>query len=82
VEAKSLKTKVKGLSDYQSNETTVKAARQGASGPNKRATLTKCILKKESWETALNLTKKGQKGARQMKSTTDKKIRISYSNSG
>jgi hypothetical protein len=37
--------------------------------------------KKESWKTALNLTKKGQKVAHQMKSTTDKKERIAYSNS-
>jgi hypothetical protein len=36
----------KGLSDYHSNEMAVKAARQEASGPNKRATLTKHPLKK------------------------------------
>ncbi len=46
MEAKSLKTRVKGLSDYYSNETAVGAARQGASGPNKRATLTEYLLKK------------------------------------
>jgi hypothetical protein len=38
--------------------------------------------KKESWETALNLTEKGPKAARQMKRTTDKKERIAYSYSG
>ncbi len=40
----------KGLSDYCSNETAVKAARRGASEPNKRATLTTCLLKKEELE--------------------------------
>jgi hypothetical protein len=35
-----LKTRVKGLSDYYSNEIAVKAARQEASGPDKRVTLT------------------------------------------
>jgi hypothetical protein len=38
--------------------------------------------KKESWKTALNLTKEKQKEARQIKSITDKKERIAYSNSG
>jgi hypothetical protein len=38
--------------------------------------------KKKSWKTALSLTKKGQKAACQMKSTTDKKERIAYSNLG
>jgi hypothetical protein len=31
------------------------------------------MTKKESWKTALSLVEKGQKAARQMKSTTDKK---------
>jgi hypothetical protein len=49
---------IKGLSDYHSNETTVKAAKREASGPNKTATLTKhLLLKRESWTTALSLIK-------------------------
>jgi hypothetical protein len=48
---------LKGLSDYHSNEMAVEAARQGASEPNKRATLTKHLLKRESWSTALSLNK-------------------------
>ncbi len=38
---------LKGLSDCYSNETAVEAARWEASGPNKRATLTRYLLKKE-----------------------------------
>jgi hypothetical protein len=38
--------------------------------------------KKESWKTAVSMTEKGQKAACQMKSTTDKKERIAYSNFG
>jgi hypothetical protein len=38
--------------------------------------------KKESWKIALSLTEKGKKASRQMKSTTYKKERIAYSNSG
>jgi hypothetical protein len=34
------------MSDYHSNEMAVKAVRQGASGPNKRASLTEYLLKK------------------------------------
>jgi hypothetical protein len=37
---------LKGLSNYHSNETVVEAARWGASGLNKRATLTEYLLKK------------------------------------
>ncbi len=37
---------LKGLSDYCSSETSVEAARREASGPNKRATLTKYLLNK------------------------------------
>jgi hypothetical protein len=46
---------LKGLCNYHSNEIAVKEARQGASGPNKRATLTKHLLKKESWTTKKQL---------------------------
>ncbi len=67
---------LKGLSDYHSNETAVEAARRGASGPNKRATLIKYLLKKESLKTALSFTEKGQKAARQMKSTLHKKEKL------
>ncbi len=48
---------LKGLSDYHSNEMAVEPARREASGPNKRATLTKHLLKRESYTTALRLTK-------------------------
>jgi hypothetical protein len=44
-----------GLSDYHSNETAVEAARRGTSGPNKRATLTTCLLKKEELENGFKL---------------------------
>ncbi len=47
---------LKGLSDFISNEIAVEVAGQEASGPNKRATLTKHLLKLERWTTALNLT--------------------------
>jgi NADH dehydrogenase/NADH:ubiquinone oxidoreductase subunit G len=56
--------------------TTVEAARWGAGGLNKRATLTKHFLKKESRKTALSLTEKWQKVARQIKSTTNKKGKL------
>ncbi len=75
--------RTKGLSDYHSNETVVEAARWGTSGLNKRATLTTCLLKKGRAEKQLFAwLKKGQKAARQRKSTTDKKERLAYSNSG
>ncbi len=46
---------LKGLSDYHSNEmAVVAAARQKGSGPNKRTTLTKHLLKSERWTTALH----------------------------
>ncbi len=48
---------LKGLSDYLSIEMARKAARQGGDSElNKRATLTKHLLIKESWTTALNQT--------------------------
>jgi hypothetical protein len=62
---------LKGLSDYHSNEMAVEAARRETSGPNKRATLTKHLFKRESWATAYQ--NKGQKAARQRKNTTVKK---------
>ncbi len=46
---------LKGLSDYLSNETAVEAARQGAHGRNKRATLTTCLLKKGELEISSEL---------------------------
>ncbi len=49
---------LKGLSDYHSNETGAEAARQEARGPNKGLlSWNICILKRESWTTALSLTK-------------------------
>ncbi len=58
---------LKGLSNYRSNETAVKAARQGASGPNKRATLTKCLLEKGELENSSKLDWKRAKGSPQNK---------------
>jgi hypothetical protein len=43
------------VSDYRSKETAIKAARWGASGPNKRDTLTKQLLKKGELELKLEL---------------------------
>jgi hypothetical protein len=40
------KLRARRLSDYYSNETVVEAARRGVSGPNKRATLMTCLLRK------------------------------------
>jgi hypothetical protein len=40
------KLELKGLSDYHSGEVAVKAATRGSSGPNKRATLMKHLLKR------------------------------------
>jgi hypothetical protein len=57
----------KGLSDYHSSEIVVGAARRGASGLNKRVTLTKFLLKKGELKAALCLTEKGQEAARQRK---------------
>jgi hypothetical protein len=42
-------------------------------GQIKRATLTKHLLKRDSWTTALSLTKKRAKGSQPEKNTTDKK---------
>jgi hypothetical protein len=39
---------LKGLSDYCSSEIAVEAARWGASEPDKRATLTKSLLKERA----------------------------------
>jgi hypothetical protein len=44
---------LKRLSDYNSNEMAVEETSQEAKGLNKRATLTKHQLKRESWTTAL-----------------------------
>jgi hypothetical protein len=41
---------LKGLSNYYSNEIAVRAARGGASRPNKRPTLTKYLLRKGELE--------------------------------
>jgi hypothetical protein len=46
---------LKELAGYHSTEMTVEKARLGASGQNKRATLTKHLLKRDSWTTALSL---------------------------
>jgi hypothetical protein len=57
------KLRDKGLSDYHANETVVEAARQGASGPNKRDTLTTYLLKKG--EVKSSSLPDGKKGKRQ-----------------
>ncbi len=46
MEAKSLNTRVKGTV-WLPLATAVEATRRGGSGPNERATLTTCLLKKE-----------------------------------
>jgi hypothetical protein len=62
-----------GLSDYHSNQTAVKAARLGPSGPKKRTTLTECLLKRQSWTIALSLIEQRAKGSPPEKNTTSKK---------
>jgi hypothetical protein len=64
---------LKGLSDYHSDKTAVEAARRGSCGPIKRATLTKHLLKRERWTSALSLTEQRAKGSPPEKNTTDKK---------
>jgi hypothetical protein len=56
------KLKAKGLSDYHSSVTVVEAARQGANGPNKRATLTTYLLKKREPKSSSLLDRKKGKG--------------------
>jgi hypothetical protein len=51
----------------------VKAVRREASGPNKRSTLMKHLVKRESWTTALRLTEQREKGSLKARNTTDKK---------
>jgi hypothetical protein len=68
---------LKELFNHNSNEIAVEAARREASEPNKRAVLTKYLLKKGgNWTTALSLTKQGQKAAYQRKIPL---VRKSYS---
>jgi hypothetical protein len=78
VEAKRLsKLRAKRLSDYHSSETVVERARRGASGLNKRTTLATCLLKKRELKAALCISeKKGQKAARQRKSTMHNKKKL------
>jgi hypothetical protein len=54
---------LKGASDYYSNEIALQAARLEASGLNKRAPLTKYLLKKNDWATDLSLIEKRMKGS-------------------
>jgi hypothetical protein len=75
------KLRVKGLSDYHSNETVVKAARQGASWLNKGLLSRHVSSKRRAKKQLLVWRKKGQNAASQMKSTTGKKYKIAYSNS-
>jgi hypothetical protein len=75
------KLRAKRLSDYHSSEAVVEAARRGASGLNKRATLTTYLLKKGELKSSSLLDWKGQKAAHQRKGTTDKKERTLTLNS-
>jgi hypothetical protein len=68
------KLRDKGLSDYHSNEIVVEAARQGASGPNKRATLTTYLLKNgELKSSSLLNSKKGKRQPAREKAARTKK---------
>jgi hypothetical protein len=82
VEAKVSKLWAKGLSDYHSSETVVEAARQEASGPNKRATLMTYLLKKGELKSSSLLDRKRAKGSLPEKSTRDEKERSLTLNSG
>jgi hypothetical protein len=55
------KLRAKGLSDYHSSETVVEAARRGASGPYKRATLPTYLLKKGERKSSSLLDRKRAK---------------------
>ncbi len=57
------KLRAKGLSDYYSNETVVEAARWGASGPNKRATLMTHLFKKGELKSNSLLDRQRAKGS-------------------
>ncbi len=70
---------LKGLSDYYSNEIAVKAARQGVSGPNKRATLTDYLLKKRELDNRSKPNQTRAKGSPPEKNTTSKKERLNLS---
>jgi hypothetical protein len=65
VEARSLKTTVglKGLSNYRSNETAVEAARQGALGRVKMATLMEYLLKKRELDNSSKPNQTSAKGS-------------------
>jgi hypothetical protein len=69
------KLRTKGLSDYHSSETLVEASRRGASGRNKRATLTTYLLKKGELKSSYLLDRKRAKGSPPGKSTMVKKER-------
>ncbi len=75
------KLRAKGLSDYHSSEILLKAARQGASGPNKRATLTTYLLKKVELKSSSLLDGERAKGSPPEKSTMNKKERLLTLNS-
>ncbi len=57
------KLRAKGLSDYHSSEKVVEAVRRGASGPDKRATLTTYVLKKGELKSSSLLDRKRAKGS-------------------
>jgi hypothetical protein len=57
------KLRAKGLSDYQSTDTVVEAARLGASEQNKGLLSRHVYTKKEKWKVALSLIEKRTKGS-------------------
>jgi hypothetical protein len=61
------KSGLKELFDYYSNEIAVEAARQGASGRIKGLLSRNIYSERESWTTALSLTKQGQNAVLQRK---------------
>ncbi len=63
MEAKSLKTRVKGLSDFYSSEMAVEAAIWEASGSNKRATLTQFLLKERELDNSSKPNRTRAKGS-------------------
>jgi hypothetical protein len=62
-EAKSLKTRIKGTVDYYSNKIAVEAARRGVQRAELKGYSHMKSTQGESWATAVNLSKLGQKVA-------------------
>ncbi len=75
-EAKSLKTKAKGLSDCYSSEQQPRQPDEGGKWAKLRATLMTCLLKKRRAESSSLLKHKRAKGSPPKKSTTVKERRL------